>query len=110
MLFRSLEATTQPDRVDAVTDLLLAEIQRLRNGEVTDQELRASIRAIAGRRAIEEEANQRQTGRARGEVVGNLESWEEYLARLRGVMAGDVQRVAERYLDLQNYTLVVVRA
>lgn len=105
-----LEATTQPDRADAVVELLLNEIRRLRDGDVSEQDVRASLRAIAGRRSLEEEPNQRQTSRAQAEVSGMLESWDEYMARLRAVTPADVQRVARRYLDLQNYTLVIVRA
>lgn len=105
-----LEATTQPDRADAVVELLLNEIRRLRDGDVSDDEVRASLRAMAGRRALAEESNQRQTSRAQAEVSGTLESWEEYMARLRAVTPADVQRVAQRYLDLQNYTLVIVKA
>jgi zinc protease len=105
-----LEATTQPDRADAVVELLLNEIRRLRDGDVSEQDVRASLRAIAGRRSLAEEPNQRQTSRAQAEVSGMLESWDEYMARLRVVTPADVQRVARRYLDLQNYTLVIVRA
>lgn len=103
-----LAATTQPDRADAVVELMLAEIERLRDGEVSEDDLRASLRAIAGRRALSDEPNLAQTGRATIEVSGVLDSSEEYQARLRAVTPEDVQRVAQQYLDPGNYTLVLV--
>ncbi len=104
-----LSATTEPNNTDLVIQLLLEQIQRLRAGDVTDAEVQASLRAIAGRRAIEDEPNRRQTGRAQIEVSATLESWEEYMAKLKTVSAADVRRVANKYLDPQNYTLVIVQ-
>ena len=104
-----LFAATTPERVEEVVALALREVQRLREGDVTDAEVAASLRAIAGRRALAEELSQAQTGRAVGEVAGTLQSAEEYLARLRAVRPADIQRVALRYLDPVNHTLVVVR-
>lgn len=105
-----IEATTQPDRAQEVIDLILAEVRRIREGGLTDEEVRASLRAMAGRQALLEESNHRQTARAQIEVSGILDSWEEYMARLRPVSAADVSRVARTHLDLENYTLVIVRA
>lgn len=103
-------ARTQPDHEQQVIDLILAEIQRLRDGDVTEEEVRASVRALAGRRALAEETNLMQSARARVEVSGVLESFAETRARLSTVTAADVQRVAQTYLDPENYTLVIVRA
>jgi zinc protease len=105
-----LNATTRPDLVDEVVELLLAEIRRVRDGSVTDEDVRVSLRALAGRRALEQETNNAQTGRAALEVSGVLDSYDEYLARLSRVTAADIQRVAQTYLDPQNFTLVIVRS
>jgi predicted Zn-dependent peptidase len=104
-----ISASTRPERTEQVVDLILAEVRNLRDGRVTDDDVRASIRAIAGRQALDEESNRRQTGRARAEVSGTLESWDEYMARLRRVTAADVQRVARHWMDLENNTRVIVR-
>ena len=106
----TLNATTRPDLVEQVVELMLAEIRRVRDGGVTEDDLRVSLRALAGRRALEQETNQAQSGRAIVEVSGILDSFDEYLARLRRVTAADLQRVAQTYLDPQNFTLVVVRS
>lgn len=102
-------AATQPERVAPVLQLALAEVQRLRDGAVTDEDVATSLRAIAGRRALGDELNQNQAQRAVGEVTGTIESFDEYLARLRAVRPADVQRVAQKYLDPVAHTLVVVR-
>jgi predicted Zn-dependent peptidase len=104
-----LSASTQPDRVDIVIEELLAQIRRVREGDVAEEEVQTIVRALAGRQTIEDEANQAQTRRAVVEVSGKLDSSAEYLARLRDVHAADLQRVANTYFSLENYTLVVVR-
>jgi predicted Zn-dependent peptidase len=104
-----IDASTQPRLTDQVIEAILAQVERLRNGDVTEDDVRASLRAFTGRRAISDESNQQQTGRAQIEVSGVLDSWAEYLARLQAVTPAEVQRVARRYLDPTNYTLVLVR-
>ena len=106
----SVGATTQPGNVEPVLGLALAEVRRLRDGQVTDADVGTSLRAIAGRRALSDEFNQAQAGKAVAEVAGTLDSAAEFLAQLRPVAAADVQRVARTYLDPDAYTLVVVRA
>jgi predicted Zn-dependent peptidase len=103
-------ASTRADLVDEVVGLLLAEIQRVREGGVSAADVQTSLRALAGRRALEQETNQAQTERAVLEVSGVLDSYDEYLARLKRVTPEDIQRVARTYFDLDNFTLVVVRS
>src|SRR5207253_7356447 len=105
-----LNASTRVADVDEVIALLLAQIQRLRDGDVTDDDVRASLRANAGRRALDDETNQDQTQRADTEVAGVLDSYDEYQARLNTVTAADVRRVAQTYLGLDNYVVVIVRS
>ena len=105
----SIGATLRPDRVDAVTDLILREIRRLRDGEVTDADVQASVRALTGRTTISDETNQAQSTRADAEVAGRNESRQETFARLRAVTAADVRRVARTYFDPAAYSRVVVR-
>lgn len=104
-----ISARTTAEHANEVVELILREIRRLREGQITDEEIRTSLRAISGRRAVSEESNQGQTDRASVEVSGVLDSYDEYLTRLRAVRATDVQRVAMTYLDPDNYTRVVIR-
>ncbi|MEA2640449.1 MAG: hypothetical protein QOF51_1843 [Chloroflexota bacterium] len=105
----SIGASTRPDQVNDLVAAIMGEIQRVRAGDVTADEIETSLRALAGRRALDEETNQAQTARADSAVAGTLESYDEYIARLRRVTPTDVQDAAQRYLDPQNYTLVVVQ-
>lgn len=104
-----LSATTTGPRVDDVVAALTAQIARVRAGEVSEDDVAASVRAIEGRAAITDEPNLTQTARAEAEVGVGLLSRAESLARLRTVRAADVVRVAKTYLDPAAYTLVVVR-
>lgn len=104
-----INASTQPRLTDEVIEAILAQIEWVRNGGVTEDDLRSALRAFAGRRAISDESNQQQTGRAQIDVSGVLDSWAEYLARLQAVTPADVQRVARQYFDPANYTLVIIR-
>jgi len=102
-----LSATAPADQATAVTQLLLGQVQRLRDGDLTDADVQAAVTATAGAKAVSTELNLDQAGRATDEVAGTLESYDEVLARLQTVTAADVQRVAQKYLDPVNYSLVV---
>ena len=57
-------ASTQPQNVDEVVRLALDEVRRLRDGAVSQEDIAASLRALAGRRALSGELNQNQATRA----------------------------------------------
>lgn len=104
-----ISATTQPARSDEVIEAILRHVQRIQEGDVSEEDVARSLRALTGRSALSQESNQAQTGRAESDLSGTLESFEEYAARLRRVTPEDVQRVAQKWLSLTNYTLVEVR-
>jgi predicted Zn-dependent peptidase len=106
----ALGATALPDNEQETIDALLAEVQRLRDGDVTDAEVQTSIRAIAGRNAVYEESNGALATRVLAELTGDSESTAEFLALLQTVTAAEVQRVARAYLNPAAYTLVIVRS
>ena len=105
-----VEATTPPANVEQVIDLALAEIRRVRDGGVSQQDVDVSRRAFAGQRALSEELNIAQMSKADIEVWTTLDSYDEFLARMARVTPADVQRVARTYLDPANFTLVIVRS
>ena len=104
-----ISATTQAEASDAVAMTVLDEIARIRAGQVSEQEVQEAIRARIGRRALSGETSLGQTGVAIAEISGELDSFLEYTGRFLGVTPADVQRVAEKYLDPQNHTIVIVR-
>jgi len=103
-------ASTQAERVDGAMRAILAEFQRLREGDFDETDLQASIRSIAGRIAVAAESNLAQASDfADSEVSGGLLSTAEALLLLRGVTHADVQRVARTYLNLDAFTVVIGR-
>ncbi len=102
--------STTPGNAEQVRDLILVEMRRLKEDPVPAEELERTKRFLTGRRVLSEESNSSQAGRlASRELLGFPESAEEFAYRVRQVTPGDVQRVAQKYLDTENYTLVVVR-
>ncbi|MCS6802474.1 MAG: pitrilysin family protein [Chloroflexota bacterium] len=102
-------AVTTPDKLDEVKTLILAELQRVRDEPVSQQEIDDAVRSIRGSRQIAEERNLGQARRlARDAALGLLEPWEHWLERLDRITPADVQRVARAYLDLDHLTTVVV--
>ena len=104
-----LTASTDPSHADAVSALFLSEIQRLRAGDISDDDVRTAVHATAGQRALDSELNLNQTERAVEEVSDTLQSYDEVLARLQAVTPAEVQRVALTYLDPNAFSLVVLQ-
>jgi predicted Zn-dependent peptidase len=103
-----LQASAPADQTSTVIDLLLAEVQRLRAGDLSDADIQEVTQATAGGRAVDNELNLQQTGRATDEAAGVLQSYDAVLSRLATVTPADVQRVAQTYLDPVNYSLVIL--
>jgi predicted Zn-dependent peptidase len=103
-----LQASAPADQTGAAVNLLLAEVQRLRDGDVSAADVDEVMRATAGERAVDSELNLEQTTRATDEASGVLQSYDTILARLAAVTPADVQRVAQTYLDPVNYSLVIL--
>jgi predicted Zn-dependent peptidase len=102
-----LSATVAPSDRDAAVKLILQQVQQIRDGNVSDADVQAAIRATAGQRALDSELNLSQTDRASDAVAGVLFSYDEALARLDAVTPQDVERVAQTYLDPSADSLVV---
>jgi predicted Zn-dependent peptidase len=102
-------AGVDADNVELVTELILAEMRRLRDDPLTSQELDEARGYLEGRSVLGLETNLGQARRfSSQEALGVREPIAEYLDSIRAVTADDVQRVARTYFDLENYTLVVV--
>jgi predicted Zn-dependent peptidase len=101
---------TQVERVDEVTDLVRAEMRRLRDAPLPAEELAEAKAYIRGSRLLNRERSVDLAEElADGAVLGYYEPIESFLARIDAVGAEDVQRVARAYLDPDSYTLVVLR-
>ncbi|MFN8557358.1 MAG: pitrilysin family protein [Dehalococcoidia bacterium] len=105
-----LSVGTSPAGERRGIDAAFVQMRRVRDGAISDDDVTRAINARIARRALAEESNAAQTRRANQEVAGHLESFDEYLARLRPVRATDVIEVARAWLNPDTASLVVARA
>ncbi|WP_213283112.1 M16 family metallopeptidase [Cellulomonas hominis] len=103
-----LYAGCAPGKVDQVTDLLVAELERLADSGLTDAELRRSVGQLSGSLVLGlEDSGSRMSRLGKSELVhGELLSTQESLDRVRAVTARDVQELAA---DLASRPRSVVR-
>lgn len=106
-------ATPMPGQTPAAMEqALLAEMQRLREEPVTDEELaRARNQSEAGFVFQEDSIHRRAALLARFELLGGYAAMDRYLDRLRAVTAADIQRVARAYFadDKKNVGILLPR-
>ncbi|HEY0187115.1 MAG TPA: pitrilysin family protein [Cellulomonas sp.] len=103
-----LYAGCTPAKVDEVTDLLVAELERLADSGITDAELRRSIGQLSGGLVLGlEDSGSRMSRLGKSELVhGELLSTQESLDRVRAVTAAEVTELA---VDLAGRPRSVVR-
>jgi predicted Zn-dependent peptidase len=102
-------AGVDPENVDLVTDLVLAEVRRLRDEPLSDAELDDAKSYLEGRYVLGLETNLGQARRFAGqEALGLREPIAQSVTRIQAVTAADVQRVARQYLDPEHFVQVVV--
>ena len=97
-------------KVETVEAALQREIARLQNEPPSDQELQRAKNQIEASRTFEQDSNFRHAmllGQA--EMVGaGWQRVDQFVERIRGVTAKDIQRVARQYLTDDNRTLGVL--
>jgi zinc protease len=87
-----------------------AEMQRLRDGGVTDAEVDEAKRYLTGTFALRLDSMS-EIARFIGQVIAfdlGLDYADRYIARINGVSTADVQRVAQLYLHPEELTEVIV--
>ncbi|MET0434457.1 MAG: pitrilysin family protein [Cellulomonas sp.] len=91
-----LYAGCAPAKIDEVTELMVAELERLADGGITDAELRRSVGQLSGSLVLGlEDSGSRMSRLGKSELVhGQLLSTQESLDRVRAVTAGEVQELA----------------
>jgi predicted Zn-dependent peptidase len=91
-----LYAGCAPAKIDEVTELMVAELERLADGGITDAELRRSVGQLSGSLVLGlEDSGSRMSRLGKSELVhGELLSTQESLDRGRAVTAREVQELA----------------
>lgn len=103
-----LYAGCAPSRVDEVTELLVAELEKLADGGITEAELRRSQGQLRGGLVLGlEDSGSRMTRLGKSELTyGELLSVDEALERVEAVTLADVQALAQ---DLASRPRTTVR-
>jgi zinc protease len=102
---------TSPEREDEAREGLLEEFGRLREHDVTDEELERARRYLRGMHDIRQERG----GAVLSDMVDawlfgtSLRELEEFDARIAGVTAADVRRLALTHFDPARVVEGVVR-
>jgi zinc protease len=100
----TVSAEVPPANLDRAEAQILAEIRRIRDGGVTDAELRRAItRAEAEHEFETETAEGRAIALGRAEAIWTMEDELAYVNRVRSVTAAQLRAVARRYLDPERY-------
>lgn len=103
----SLELETDSANIDKCEIALLTEIELIKKYGPSEADLK---RAIAQLERLHWAKLESVTGRAsmlaHFESLGDWKQMERYVSDLRRIKAADVQKAADRYLKLQNCTLV----
>ena len=103
---------TREERRERARQAMLEQLARLREEPVSDEEMARARQYMLGLQEIALQRNGAQASRlAYYEIMGL--GWnliETYPACIAGVGAGDVRRVAERYLDLERHAVAEILA
>ena len=99
-----------PEKLAEAKEGIIAELRRIREEKVSKDEMDRSKKNLIGQFEIELQTNGAMAGSlALDELYGNgFDAYRKYPERIEKVTAKDVQRIAEKYIDLSRYSLAVV--
>jgi len=106
----SVSMQTKNEVAQDAIDEALAQIRRIREQPVSDQELKDAKAYLTGSFPLRLDTSKKLVGMlATVEYYGlGLDYVAQYAARMNAVTAADIQRVAQKYLDPEKYALAVV--
>jgi zinc protease len=102
-----MSAVTDADQFEAAREAVLAEVQKIKSLSVSSDELQKAVKqfisaTLATRKTMEGQA---QNLGGNWLAANDLNFSERYLAAVKRITIGDVQRVARQYLTPENRTL-----
>lgn len=103
--------STTDEQVEKVKDVLLGQIEELRNGSVNDDELGSTKTYLKGTHQMGLETNASlATVSTLDELYGlGFDRYKSYDQQIDRVTKDDVQRLARLYLDVSKAAIVIVR-
>jgi zinc protease len=101
---------TKNESAEQAIESLMAEIERMRDELVSEEELKDAKSFFLGSLALGQETIGQLSGLImNGEYNGLPDKyWEKDLEEIKNLTAEDISRVAKKYLDVESYVLVVV--
>jgi len=108
----NIYAGTNPKTVDRVVEIALAEVRRIRERKVKSQELDDNQSYFTGSLPLQMETNEGIGGQILNMVryERGLDWMLTYEDRVRAITISDIQRVAEKWLDPDNFVLATAGA
>jgi zinc protease len=102
---------TAPEKLDAARAGLLTELEKIIQSPVSPGELDRAKRYLIGNHAIAQQRNAVQAAHAAldGRYGLGPDAMRHYPERIAAIDAGDLLRSAQRIIDLDAYTLAVIR-
>jgi predicted Zn-dependent peptidase len=99
---------TAPDNVTKAEPALVQQLERIRNQAASEDEVAIARAYVVGSQAMDRRTNARQAWYlAFYEVAGvGYEFLDRYAAAVKKVTPADVQRVAQKYLDVVRTVIV----
>lgn len=102
---------TSPDKVDVAVSGILEELKKIQTGAISKKELERAIGYLIGNHDIElQKYSSWAAILAHNEAYGM--GWMEYMRypeKIREVTISDVKKAAKKYLDLDAYTIAILR-
>lgn len=106
----SIGTAVEAERVDETLDVIRDELRRLRDSGVSKEELASAHGYLEGRTYLSEERNLAQARRiASQELLGIPQGLDQYVRAIQNVSRTQVHEMAQRYLDPDRVTVVVVK-
>jgi predicted Zn-dependent peptidase len=103
-------ATTTPEQVAPVIEVARRHLQELRGGQIAETDLAEAKAYIRGASRLGLESSISQAQRlSDGLVLGRYEPLDEYLERIQAITVADIQAVANKYLDPDALTTVILK-
>ncbi len=108
----NIYAGTNPKTIDRVVDIALKEVQRIRDRKVKPMELDDVQSYSIGSLPLQMETNEGIAGQIMNMLryERGLDWMLNYEQRLRSITVNDVQRVAQTWLDPENFVLATAGA
>lgn len=111
--YRGIFSANSPVRTDVTEGTIrefMYEFNRIRNEKVSPTELQNAKKAIVGSFALSLESPQQRLGNIITQKLYNLPAnyWDTYPQKVEAITAEDIQRVAQRYIDLKHLQIVAV--